>query len=160
MRQGFRAQGILRGWDRPFRAPLGARKGVTEWPFCLFRGRFTLLPWTLRARPSSPQSPLAHLAWLFFLRVLAPLAENIMAEIRRKLVITGDGACGKTCLLIVFARNEFPEVRFIRHAAMHKTRLFPALTVFCWPHFFRPSDSHFFLFFFRAVVAVVRADCV
>jgi len=33
------------------------------------------------------------------------------AEIRRKLVITGDGACGKTCLLIVFSRDEFPDVR-------------------------------------------------
>ena len=34
-----------------------------------------------------------------------------MAEIRRKLVIVGDGACGKTCLLIVFSKGEFPEVR-------------------------------------------------
>jgi len=31
-------------------------------------------------------------------------------EIRRKLVIVGDGACGKTCLLIVFAKKSFPEV--------------------------------------------------
>jgi Ras family protein A len=33
-----------------------------------------------------------------------------MSEIRRKLVIVGDGACGKTCLLIVFSKGMFPEV--------------------------------------------------
>lgn len=33
-----------------------------------------------------------------------------MSEIRKKLVIVGDGACGKTCLLIVFANDKFPEV--------------------------------------------------
>ncbi|ODV58286.1 Rho family small GTPase [Ascoidea rubescens DSM 1968] len=32
------------------------------------------------------------------------------AEIKRKLVIVGDGACGKTCLLIVFSEGAFPEV--------------------------------------------------
>ena len=31
-------------------------------------------------------------------------------SIRRKLVIVGDGACGKTCLLIVFSKGQFPEV--------------------------------------------------
>lgn len=33
-----------------------------------------------------------------------------MAAIRKKLVIVGDGACGKTCLLIVFSKDQFPEI--------------------------------------------------
>ena len=33
-----------------------------------------------------------------------------MAAIRKKLVIVGDGACGKTCLFIVFGKDKFPEV--------------------------------------------------
>nr|XP_045014878.1 transforming protein RhoA-like isoform X2 [Jaculus jaculus] len=33
-----------------------------------------------------------------------------MAAIRKKLVIVGDGACGKTCLLIVFSKDRFPEM--------------------------------------------------
>eukprot|EP00106_Octopus_bimaculoides_P001071 XP_014768513.1 PREDICTED: ras-like GTP-binding protein RHO isoform X3 [Octopus bimaculoides] len=36
--------------------------------------------------------------------------EAPMAAIRKKLVIVGDGACGKTCLLIVFSKDQFPEV--------------------------------------------------
>ena len=32
------------------------------------------------------------------------------ASVRKKLVIVGDGACGKTCLLIVFSKDHFPEV--------------------------------------------------
>jgi small GTP-binding protein len=34
----------------------------------------------------------------------------IRNKIRKKLVIVGDGACGKTCLLIVFSKDQFPEV--------------------------------------------------
>ncbi|KAF9116409.1 GTP-binding protein Rho1 [Mortierella sp. AM989] len=33
-----------------------------------------------------------------------------MSDIRRKLVIVGDGACGKTCLLVVFSQGIFPQV--------------------------------------------------
>ncbi|CCH63021.1 hypothetical protein TBLA_0J00210 [Henningerozyma blattae CBS 6284] len=38
------------------------------------------------------------------------MSQQAGASIRRKLVIVGDGACGKTCLLIVFSKGQFPEV--------------------------------------------------
>ena len=31
-------------------------------------------------------------------------------SLKKKLVIVGDGTCGKTSLLIVFAKDKFPEV--------------------------------------------------
>ena len=34
-------------------------------------------------------------------------------QIRRKLVVVGDGACGKTSLLSVFAMGEFPKCAVI-----------------------------------------------
>ena len=32
-----------------------------------------------------------------------------MAAVHKKLVIVGDGACGKTCLLMVIIGEEFPK---------------------------------------------------
>ncbi|VCW96507.1 unnamed protein product, partial [Gulo gulo] len=50
-------------------------------------------------------------SWLFTLNMKheSPFYTG-MAAIRKKLVIVGDGACGKTCLLIVFSKDQFPEV--------------------------------------------------
>ena len=33
-----------------------------------------------------------------------------MANIRKKVVIVGDGACGKIHMLILFSKDQFPEV--------------------------------------------------
>nr|XP_006001153.1 PREDICTED: rho-related GTP-binding protein RhoB-like [Latimeria chalumnae] len=33
----------------------------------------------------------------------------MMSAIRKKLVVVGDGTCGKSCLLIVFSKEVFPE---------------------------------------------------
>lgn len=45
-----------------------------------------------------------------FLFIFVCFIEPPMTTIRKKLVIVGDGACGKTCLLIVFSKDQFPEV--------------------------------------------------
>ena len=45
-----------------------------------------------------------------FLSVACARDAAHMAAIRKKLVIVGDGACGKTCLLIVFSKDQFPDV--------------------------------------------------
>ncbi|XP_062621486.1 ras-like GTP-binding protein rhoA [Saccostrea cucullata] len=44
------------------------------------------------------------------LRPKKEFSEVGMAEVRKKLVIVGDGSTGKTCLLMVFSRDQFPDV--------------------------------------------------
>lgn len=41
--------------------------------------------------------------------VNVPNSVRMTKSIRKKLVIVGDGACGKTCLLLVFCKDYFPE---------------------------------------------------
>ena len=66
---------------------------------------------------------------------------------RRKLVVVGDGACGKTSLLIAFAHDEFPETHiptvFETYLAdvkvprtvyeTHEPLLTAASVDLCWP---------------------------
>ncbi|KAF7344902.1 GTP-binding protein rhoA [Mycena venus] len=40
----------------------------------------------------------------------SPLLQSTMSMLRRKLVVVGDGACGKTSLLTVFTHNVFLEI--------------------------------------------------
>uniref|UniRef100_A0A9L0RRX6 Ras homolog family member C n=1 Tax=Equus caballus TaxID=9796 RepID=A0A9L0RRX6_HORSE len=86
-----------------FRRPLPGRPGGRPFPIPPPAKSQPRLHLRSRARPLFlPSRPWA---W-----ELQPTGAPAMAAIRKKLVIVGDGACGKTCLLIVFSKDQFPEV--------------------------------------------------
>lgn len=69
--------------------------------------------WLLWKSSTAAKGKKGH--WFHFLKVFCCKICSfcfvaVMAAIRKKLVIVGDGACGKTCLLIVFSKDQFPEV--------------------------------------------------
>lgn len=66
---------------------------------------------------SDPNWPPGHVSWLDKTlekplkgRIPGPRYPEGGAEIRRKIVAVGDGACGKTCTYITFCKGTFPEV--------------------------------------------------
>lgn len=72
---------------------------------------FVLTPTSTPTLPYPLLTLLRAAAPTFLLRYpTALLAHSTMAEIRRKLVIVGDGACGKTCLLM-----QVPAAVYRRH---------------------------------------------
>jgi len=55
--------------------------------------------------------PAGHASWLVTLGKRIILRDDLRSDMmRRKLVIIGDGACGKTCALDTFTKGRFPEV--------------------------------------------------
>ncbi|VDP11699.1 unnamed protein product [Soboliphyme baturini] len=67
------------------------------------------------------------------------LSSNNMAAIRKKLVIVGDGACGKTCLLIVFSKDQFPDVyvptvfeNYVADIEVDGKQVFKSFTIFIY----------------------------
>ena len=72
-----------------------------------------------------------------------------MTQIRKKLVIVGDGDCGKTCLLMVFSKDQFPEVHIPTIFETYVTDIQVDGKEVCLYHFQ-------FIFFLLSIVNCIR----
>ncbi|KAF3988302.1 hypothetical protein FT663_04060 [Candidozyma haemuli var. vulneris] len=62
-----------------------------------------------RSTPRSPRSPLINDSPVIPKYKMLPQMTK-KSSYNMKLVVVGDGGCGKTCLLVSYAQNKFPEI--------------------------------------------------